>query len=110
MVSCPESLNEFYSLRRPYGIGLPRNVSTRRRTEELAQWCTAPLGADVTRTAWLIEDQTGYRFFDCLLIASALHADCGYFLSEDLQHDRRLGGLTIVNPFVTSPFDFFPAT
>jgi predicted nucleic acid-binding protein len=64
----------------------------------------------VIRTAWSILDEIGHRFFDRLLIAAALRAGCGSFPSEDLQHDRRLGGLTIVNRFVTSAFDFFPAT
>src|SRR6266853_3860198 len=95
IVLSPQSVNEFYSVatRR---IGLPRNAATRDRAEQLAMWCTAPLGPDVTRRAWLVEDETGYRFFDCLLIASALLADCSYFLSEDLQHDRRIRGLTIL--------------
>jgi predicted nucleic acid-binding protein len=51
----------------------------------------------------------GYRYFDCLLIASALRADCGFFLLEDLQHKRQIAQLTILNPFLTSPDGFLPA-
>ena len=106
VVLSPQSLNEFYSVatRR---IGMPRNASMRDRTNQLAMWCTAPLGFDVTRDAWRIEDETGYRFFDCLLIASALRASCSFFLSEDLQHERRIGELTILSPFLAYPQDFF---
>jgi predicted nucleic acid-binding protein len=63
----------------------------------------------VTRAAWRIEDESSCRFFDCLLIASALHAGCTHFLSEDLQHERQINELTILNPFITSPHDFLPA-
>src|SRR5579864_4953084 len=108
VVLSPQSLNEFYSVA-TVRIGLPRDAATRERAEQLATWCKAPLDTDVTRAAWRIEDETGYRFFDCLLIASALRAGCNYFLSEDLQHGRRIGELTITNSFVTSPNDFFPA-
>src|SRR5437588_7550042 len=107
VVLSPQSLNEFYSVA-TVRIGLPRNTVTRQRTEQLAMWCTAPLDTEVTRAAWRIEDETGYRFFDCLLITSAFRAGCNYFRSEDLQHERRVGELTILNPFVTSPHDFFP--
>ena len=109
VIISPQSLNEFYVVA-THRLGLPRNASTRDLVSKLARWCTAPLGPDVTRDAWRIEDETGYRFFDCLLLASALGAGCSFFLSEDLQHERRIGGgLTIVNPFLTSPQDFLPA-
>jgi predicted nucleic acid-binding protein len=108
VVLSPQSLNEFYSVA-TVRIGLPRNAATRERTEQLAMWCTAPLDADVTRAAWRIEDETSYRFFDCLLLASALRANCNFFLSEDLQHERRIGELTILNPFLISPHEFLPA-
>jgi predicted nucleic acid-binding protein len=109
VVLSPQSLNEFYSVA-TVRIGLPRNTATRQRTEQLARWCTAPLDTEVTRAAWRIEDETGYRFFDCLLIASALSASCAFFLSEDLQHERRIGELTILNPFLISLHEFLPAS
>lgn len=38
-------------------------------------------------------------FWDALIVASALHANCKILYSEDLQHGRKYEGLTIVNPF-----------
>jgi predicted nucleic acid-binding protein len=108
IVLSPQSLNEFYAVA-TQRLGLPRNSSTRDRVLQLTRWCKAPLDADVTCHAWLVEDETGYRFFDCLLIASALRSGCRFFLSEDLRHDHRVGGLIILNPFLTSPHDFLPA-
>jgi predicted nucleic acid-binding protein len=40
-------------------------------------------------------------FWDALLCATAERAGLQYLLTEDLQDARRLGGLTIVNPFRT---------
>lgn len=108
IVLSPQSLNEFYVVT-TLRLGLPRDVSTRDLVWKLSRWCTAPLDAEVSRQAWLIEDRTGYRYFDCLLIASALRAGCSFFLSEDLQHKRQIGELTILNPFLTSPHGFLPA-
>lgn len=42
---------------------------------------------------------TKYRYYDSLVIASAIHAGASVLYSEDLQHGRILGGLEILNPF-----------
>ncbi len=42
----------------------------------------------------------GLDFYDSLIVASALEAECDTLLTEDLQAGRRIGGLTIVNPFI----------
>jgi predicted nucleic acid-binding protein len=39
-------------------------------------------------------------FWDALMCATASRAGLRYFLTEDLQDGRRLGNLTIVNPFL----------
>jgi predicted nucleic acid-binding protein len=41
-----------------------------------------------------------FSFYDSLIVAAALEADCERLLSEDLQHGQRIEGLTIVNPFI----------
>lgn len=55
------------------------------------------------RSAQSVRLQTGYRWWDCLLLASALELDCAYFLSEDMMPGHRIGPLTIVNPMDTPP-------
>jgi predicted nucleic acid-binding protein len=61
-----------------------------------------PLTADTHEQALEIAERTGYRFFDALIIASALEGGCDTLFSEDLQAghvvDRRLA---IRNPFST---------
>ncbi len=38
-------------------------------------------------------------WYDSLIVASALQAQCGLLLSEDFQHGRRFSNLQIENPF-----------
>ncbi len=42
----------------------------------------------------------GFRIYDALIIAAAIEARCDTLYSEDLQHGRGFGALTIVNPFL----------
>jgi predicted nucleic acid-binding protein len=43
--------------------------------------------------------ETGYSFYDSLIVAAALEAGCKTLYSEDLQPGRRLRSLQIKNPF-----------
>ena len=47
-----------------------------------------------------IMDKWRYSFFDSLIIASALQADCGILYTEDMQHNQKIRSLTIKNPFL----------
>jgi predicted nucleic acid-binding protein len=38
-------------------------------------------------------------FYDALIVAAALEAGCDTLFTEDMQHGRKFGVLTIVNPF-----------
>lgn len=42
----------------------------------------------------------GLSFYDALIIAAAIEAGCVILYSEDMQHGRAIGGLSIVNPFL----------
>jgi predicted nucleic acid-binding protein len=52
------------------------------------------------REALRIHEETQYRFYDSLIIAAALESKAPILYSEDLQHDRRIGSLRIINPFL----------
>lgn len=49
--------------------------------------------------ALLIREETGYAWYDSLVIAAAHEAKCTWLISEDLQHGRKIGAVTIHNPF-----------
>ena len=51
-------------------------------------------------SALLLAEETGFHFYDSLILASAIESSCHTLLTEDLQHGRKIGTLTILNPFV----------
>lgn len=58
-----------------------------------------PLTFDTHRFAMSLARDHGLSFYDALIVASALEAGCSTLFSEDLQHGRAFGNLTVVNPF-----------
>lgn len=46
-----------------------------------------------------IRADTGYTFYDALIVAAAIESGCQTLYSEDLQHGRTIQGVHIVNPF-----------
>jgi predicted nucleic acid-binding protein len=40
-------------------------------------------------------------WYDSLIVAAALEADCRVLVSEDFQHGQKIGNLSIENPFVS---------
>jgi len=56
---------------------------------------------ELVNTALTLQQDTGYSFYDCLMLAAALQAGATTLYSEDLQHNQLSGGsLRIVNPFL----------
>ena len=60
-----------------------------------------PIGLETHVAALDLSRDNGFNFYDSLIIAAALEADCDQLLTEDLQSGRRIEGLVIVNPFAT---------
>jgi predicted nucleic acid-binding protein len=102
LVLSPQSLNECYRVVTDRRNLMPREAA-RRFVAVLSPYCVAPSGYEVTKQAWSIQDATNFPWWDCMLLSSALLARAEYFLSEDLQHERQLDGMTILNPFKLTP-------
>jgi predicted nucleic acid-binding protein len=47
-----------------------------------------------------LKNEMNIHFYDALVIASASEAGCKILYTEDLQHDQRVVGLVIQNPFL----------
>jgi predicted nucleic acid-binding protein len=47
-----------------------------------------------------IKEKFKFSFYDSLIIAAAIEANCKTLYSEDLQHNQKIYDLAIVNPFV----------
>ena len=71
--------------------------------DDFAALGASPLTWLEVASARAIRVDTGYSWWDCLLLASAIELGCSHFLSEDLQDGQQIGGLMIVNPFLHAP-------
>lgn len=49
--------------------------------------------------ALTVREQTGWSFYDSLIVSAAIEAECSVLYSEDLQAGRVIEGLEIRNPF-----------
>ena len=47
-----------------------------------------------------LAEQRRLSWYDSLIVAAAIEAECTVLYSEDLQHEQRIGDLKIVNPFL----------
>lgn len=67
--------------------------------EVLSPLCLVFPSMALLEQASKIQEETGYHFYDSLIIAGAIEGQCKVLYSEDLQHNRKLRGITIQNPF-----------
>lgn len=67
--------------------------------EVLLPMCEVQSSAEMYRRALDIRDESGFSFYDSLIISGAHEAECRILYSEDLQHGRTVSGVRIVDPF-----------
>jgi predicted nucleic acid-binding protein len=81
---------------------LPKPVTRRTARELIATYDTwvphRPVVADIVAASEL-EERHRLSFWDALVVVSAQRCECTTLLSEDLQHGRRFGTVTVVDPF-----------
>ena len=58
-----------------------------------------PLTQEIHARAVALARDHRLSFWDALIIAAATEAGCRVLMSEDLQHGRKFGPLTVHNPF-----------
>jgi predicted nucleic acid-binding protein len=56
-----------------------------------------------------LQHRTGFQWWDCVILASAIEAECNFLISEDYQHRRQIDGVTVINPFFESYHDVVAA-
>jgi predicted nucleic acid-binding protein len=61
-------------------------------------WETYP-SASLFQEALQLKKQTGYSWYDAVILAGALEANCDLLYSEDMQHKHQIRNLKIINPF-----------
>jgi predicted nucleic acid-binding protein len=83
------------------------NAAVQADAARLRIWGDTPVQYETVAEAWRLREAFGYQWFDCLLLAAARNLGCSHFLSEDMQHGQAVDGVTIINPFLALPGDFF---
>ena len=58
-----------------------------------------PLTPAIHARAVVLARDHELSFYDALIVAAALEADCDVLCSEDMQHGQKFGALRIENPF-----------
>jgi predicted nucleic acid-binding protein len=99
-------LQEFYvTVTAKLDPGLPPELA-RLSVRNLLAWNPIAVDARVMDEAWRLQDRFRIQWWDALILAAALVADCRYLLSEDFQEGMEMGGIKVVNPFMNRPEDF----
>ena len=69
-------------------------------SQVLMPLCEVWPDASLCSSALSIADETGWTFYDSLIVSATLAAACRVLLTEDLQHGRTIRGIEIRNPFL----------
>jgi predicted nucleic acid-binding protein len=97
-------LHEFYS----NAVKKFRTPSPKARevVETFMLWKPVDTSPELIRRAWHWTDTARLSYWDGLIVGAAEYGGCRWLLSEDMQTGRKLGEVTIVNPFKAKPQDF----
>jgi predicted nucleic acid-binding protein len=64
-----------------------------------AEWPVVPVDVAHVLAASDLEERHSLSFWDALIVEAARRAGNARLLTEDLQHGREIGGVTVENPF-----------
>ena len=104
LVISPQVVNEAYAMSTWKFAQVSRD-DIRGWLRNYLGYCTAPLNAAVVADAFELERDFSLQWWDCLIVASALAANCAHVLSEDMQHGQVIRSAQVTNPFLSSPAD-----
>ena len=92
-------LQEYYqAVTRKLSPGLTTEAA-RQDVRDLFAWQPVMIDSAIVERAWSVEDRYQLSWWDSLIVGAALHAECRYLLTEDLQQGQEFGTVTVVNPF-----------
>jgi len=87
---------------RKFETNLTQQEAEKYLNQVLAPLCEVFSSMELYIQAVKVMDRWQYSFYDSLIIAAALEANCKILYSEDLQHGQIIETLTITNPFLES--------
>jgi predicted nucleic acid-binding protein len=93
-------LNEFAEVARRKFNKNWKEIS--RALDDIRSLCqpVTPLTVSVHEAALKIAADSGYNFYDALILAAAIDVGCDTLYSEDMQNGQKIGPVTIRNPFL----------
>jgi predicted nucleic acid-binding protein len=80
----------------------PNPVPRQAAVALITAWSRFPIqeiSLDIVKAALEIGGRYGLAYWDAAIVAAAQALGCEQLLSEDMQDGRRIGSLTIVDPF-----------
>jgi predicted nucleic acid-binding protein len=94
-------LTEFYAVTtRKFDPPMSRR-DARALVGAYSAWPIVQVDPPLIVAASALEEHHSVSYWDALIIEAARRSGADRLLSEDLQHGRRIAGLTIENPFAT---------
>jgi hypothetical protein len=82
------------------GSGSPGKV------EVCSEWRPIDNSLAMVQRSWQWSDEGQLGYWDGLIVAAVERGGCAWLLSEDFHTGRKLGGVTVINPFVNRPAEF----
>ena len=98
-ITSTQALNEFNSVcLRKLAMSVSNVLHAVKEIVENCELCYIDL--NTIQKALALYNKYGYRYYDCLILSSAIINGCKILYSEDMQHNQIIDGkLKIVNPF-----------
>ena len=94
-------VQEFFNVAlKKFTIPLTHKDCTLYLEQTLMPLCDIYPNVDLYKHALHVHKETGFSFYDSLIVAGGLKGGCTILYSEDLQHGQKIEGLTIHNPFL----------
>jgi predicted nucleic acid-binding protein len=99
-------LGDYYvTATRHFGMSMG---DARAKVRRFQLWKPWEIDHQTVETAWGVEARFGFTYSDALVVAAAAQSGASHVLTLELklaQHLHQIDGITMLNPFLTSPDD-----
>ena len=75
------------------------HAAARELVAVYGEWRVVQVDIPLILAASQLQERHGFSFWDALIVEAANRSGAARLLTEDLQHGRKIGGVTIGNPF-----------
>jgi predicted nucleic acid-binding protein len=93
-------LQEFYNVATGKLRPTMSRAEARQVVADYAEWAVVETTPQLILSASFLHERDQVSFWDALIVEAALLAGAETLVTEDLQHGRRFGTVTVHNPFL----------